>query len=144
MDPITAGLFVAASFATSLYTSKNQARIESANTNLQISQARLQTAEAAYERTKQFRENVSANLALSGLGVGGVSGFKGKNAQNTSDYFADIAALGTQDMFTEATGNVQRASTKSKQFSNDINAGLDAFSLATDLGLFTTKKKKGK
>ena len=144
MDPITAGLFVAASFATSLYTSKNQARIESANTNLQISQARLQTAEAAYERTQQFRENVSANLALSGLGVGGVSGFKGKNAQNTSDYFADIAALGTQDMFTEATGNVQRASTKSKQFSNDINAGLDAFSLATDLGLFTTKKKKGK
>ena len=113
MDAITAGLFVAASFASSLYTSKNQARIESANTNLQVSQARLQTAEAAYERTKQFRENVSANLALSGLGIGGVSGFRGKNAQNTTDYFSDIAALGTQDVFTEASGQVQRASTKS-------------------------------
>jgi hypothetical protein len=144
MDAVTAGLFVAASFASGLYANKNQAKIEAANTNMQISQARLQTAEAAYERTKQFRENVSANLALSGLGVGGLSGFRNINAKNTTDYFADLAALGSQDMFTQALGYSKTAATKSKQFSSDINAGLDAFSLASDLGLFTGKKKKGK
>jgi len=145
MDPLTAGLFVAASFAASVYTSKQQAKIEESNVQADLANKRLQTAEATYERTKQFRENMATNLALSGMGFGGVSGFRGIASQNISDYFADVAALGNQDLFSIASAQSSRAASKTNRISRDISSLTDAASLATKLGIFkgeTTKKTK--
>lgn len=141
MDPLTAGLFVAASFASNLVSGRNQSRIEAASTNMQIAQSKLQSSEAAYERTKQFRQNLSSNLALSGLGIGGVSGFRATTAQNVTDYYGDIAAIGTQDLFNQASGNANRAANKARKFNRDINAFSDATTLAGQLGLFSSKGK---
>lgn len=144
MDPITAGLFVAASFASSLITSRNQRKIEDASMNVQVEQARLQTAEAAYERTKQFRQNISMNLALSGMGIGGVSGFRGAAAQSASAYFADAAALGRQDVFAQLTGTSNKALSKAKRFSSLASGVIDAAGLASQLGLFKSPVGKTK
>lgn len=143
MDAITAGLFVAASFASNLYTSKSQAKIEESNLTAQLAQQRLQTAEATYERTKQFRQNMATNLALSGLGIGGVSGFRGVAAENISDYFSDVAALGNQDMFANLSAQSAKAQIKANRLSRDVSAITDAASLAGQLGIFTAKSKSG-
>lgn len=142
MDPVTAGLFVAASFASSIMANKNQAKIEGASINMQTEQARLQIAEQSYEKAKQLKQNLSANLALSGLGVGGVSGFRGIASQTISDYFADQAALGKQDLFAQLSGNVAKATSKSNKFVNNAQAGLNAAQLSQQLGLFQVKGKK--
>lgn len=141
MDALTAGLFVAASFTSGLISNRSQYRLEAANINAQLSQAKLQSAESAYERTKQFRETMSSNLALSGIGIGGVGGLKGVNAQNISDYFADISAIGTQDLFNSITGQAQIAGAKGKRFRNNVSTAMDAATLASQLGLFGKKGK---
>lgn len=140
MDAVTAGLFVAASFASNLITNRNQSKLETVNLKAQLAQAKLQSAEMAYERTKSFRQTLSANLALSGLGVGGVSGARGANAQNISDYFADISALQTQDLFNSISGKAQKASIKGRSFKRTLSAIGDATELANQLGLFAGKK----
>lgn len=140
MDPITAGLFVAASFATSLNNARNSARIERSNIKLQTEQARLQTAEQAYERSKEFRQNLSYNLALSGMGKGGVSGFKGVAAESISDYFADVGALGRQDVFAQLSGQSALAGSKVKKRANVAQGAISAAQLASDLGLFKGSK----
>ncbi len=136
MDAITAGLFVAASFASNLYTNRSKNKLEASALKMQLAQSKLQAGEAAYERTRSFRETMSSNLALSGLGVGGVSGFRGVAAQNISDYFADISAIETQDLFSSAAGGAQKASNKAKKFARNVSAGSDAATLASQLGLF--------
>lgn len=142
MDPITAGLFVAASFATSAFANKNQSKIEGAALKTEIAQSKLQNAESAYERTKQFRKSISANLALSGAGYGGVSGFRGVAAEESEDYFADMASLKNSDLFSSAAATSGQAANRAKRFSRDLNAVGDSTQLASQLGLFT--KKKGK
>lgn len=144
MDPVTAGLFLAASFATSLYTSKAQAKIEASAIETDLANKRLQTAEATYERTRQFRENMATNLALSGKGIGGVSGFRGIAATNISDYFADVAALGTQDLFNQVSAQTARASSRSNRLARDVSGLTDAATLAGQLGLFSAKPGKAK
>lgn len=144
MDPITAGLLVGASFATTVFTNRQSAKIEASNIKLQVAQARLQSAEQAYERTKAFRKNLSANLALSGAGYGGQSGFRGIATESTSDYFADIGALTTGDLYAQASGQAAYASNKASLFSKDVVAGANAVSLASQLGLFSPRKKKVK
>jgi hypothetical protein len=139
MDPLTAGLFVAASFASNLYTSKQQAKIESSALTAQLAQQKLQIAEATYERTRQFRENMSNNLALSGMGVGGVSGFRGVAAQNISDYTQDIAALGNQALFSTVQAQASRGYSKASRLSRDVSSLTDAALLATQLGIFEGK-----
>lgn len=142
MDPITAGLFVAASLASTLLSNKNQSKVEAASINMQLSQSKLQAADSAYERTKQFRENISANLSLSGLGVGGVSGFRGVATREAEDYFSDVSALETSNVFANAQASGASAYSRSKRFSNDIGAVGDAAALASQLGLF--QKSTGK
>lgn len=144
MDPVTAGLFLAASFATSLYTSKAQAKIEASAIETDLANKRLQTAEATYERTRQFRENMATNLALSGKGIGGVSGFRGIAATNISDYFADVAALGTQDLFNRVSADTARAVSKTNRLARDVSALTDTASLAAQLGIFSAPAKKPK
>lgn len=141
MDPITAGLFVAASFASSLVSNKNQATVAESQNKLQIEQSRLQTAEAAFERTKQFKQNLSLNLAYTGIGVGGVSGFKGVMAQNVQDFAADQASLGRQDLFAQLTGTANRALNRAKNFTNAASSVIDAATLSRQLGLFDKKGK---
>ncbi len=145
MDPVTAGLFVAAGFAASLYTSKNQARVEAASINLEVEQARLQASERAYERTKAYREEVSANLALSGMGVGGIGGYKAVLSDSSGSLGADLKSIGTGASFAMAQGQAAYATSKSNRFRRDLDATMTAASLAGDLGLFspkTTKKAK--
>lgn len=141
MGPIASALWVAASFASSVLSNKNQSRVAQAQNNVQVEQARLQASEAAYERTKQFRQAVSMNLALAGMGVGGVSGIRGATAQNISDYFADTNAIGRQDAFAQLTGTSNKAGIKANSFTANVQAAGSAAQLANDLNLF---KKKGK
>lgn len=141
MDPMTGALWVGASFVSSLMTNRSVAKTEQAQNRLNTEQSRLQAAETAYERTKNFRRNLSQNLALSGMGFGGVSGFRGITGQNTSDFLGDMAALGRQDTFAQLTGNANRALSKAKRFKNDVGAITNAASLASQLGLFTVGSK---
>jgi len=141
MDPLTVGLFVASAIGTAV-SNRNQYRVEAASTRLQTEQARLQAAEQGYERTKAFRQNLSTNLALSGMGVGGVNGFRGVAAQSIGDYFGDMAAIGRQDMFAQITGEANSALNKSRNFANNISNLTSSAMLAKDLGLFNSKKPR--
>lgn len=142
MDPITAGLFVAASLGASLYANKSELRTNAAAQKIQIEQSRLQGAEQAFERTKGLRQNLSANLALSGTGYGGTSGIKGITAENISDYFADVNALNNQDLFLQVGGVAQSAANKADKFTKDVVGVSNAAILASQLGLFKGKKVK--
>lgn len=148
MPPLLAALFVGASFVSSLSANKSQAKIQAAGIKMQTEQARLQASEAAYQRTREFRKNISANLALSGLGVGGLSGFRGAFSESSSDYLGDIRALEQGAAFAGLQGESQKALTKATRFSQDASALFNAASLAQDLGLFKakipTKTLKGK
>lgn len=142
MDGLTAGLWVAANFASSLISGKNQAKVQEAQVKMQTEQARLQASEQAYERTKQFRQNMAQNLALSGMGFGGVSGFRGLAGQNVSDYFADMGALGRQDMFAQLAGKAGFAQNKAVNFANTVSSFESSVSLADKLRLFKKKAAK--
>lgn len=144
MDPITAGILVAASFASTVYTNRQESKINEAGIKLQTEQARLQTAEVAYERSKAFRKNISANLALAGAGFGGNTGFRGVATESISDYFADANALQTQDLFNQVSGQAAYAGNKASKFTKDVAAGANAVTLANQLGLFEPKKTKKK
>lgn len=137
MDPIMAALFVGASFTTSLATNKNTARIENTQNKINVEQARLQASEAAYERSKQFTQNISMNLALKGMGFGGVSGFRGVSSRSASEFAEDINSLNRHDVFSQITGEANRALTKAKRFKSNVGAAGTAASLASQLGLFT-------
>lgn len=138
MDPVTAGYFVMAgiSLTANLRGSKNQAKIEAANNKLQVEQARLQAAEQAYERTKSFRQNIATNLALSGIGKGGVSGFRNVASMSIADYFDDASALQRQDSFAQVSGQATKAAIKSNKLLRDVSSLESAASLASKLGIF--------
>jgi len=140
MDPLTAGLFVAASFATSAISNRNQAKVEQSSIKMQTAQAQLQASEAALERTKSFRTNIAMNLALSGMGVGSTTAFGSTLADNTSNLTADLTAINTGAQFAALTGQANKALSKSKRFGNDATAALNAAKIAKDLGLFESKK----
>lgn len=145
MPPLLAALFVGASFVSSLSANKSQAKIQAAGIKMQVEQARLQASEAAYQRTREFRKNMSANLALSGLGIGGLTGFRGVMSESSADYLADIRALEQGAQFASLQGTSQLAATKANRFAQDASALFSAASLAQDLGLFKPKlPKKGK
>jgi hypothetical protein len=136
MDPLTAGLFVAASFATSIFSNRQASRAESASIELQTEQARLQASEAAYERTKTFRQNMSSGLALSGMGFGSTTALASAYAEGFGNYMADISSLARSSQFATASGLASKAGSKSKAFANDLASVESAASLAMKLGLF--------
>ncbi len=136
MGPVLAGLFVGASFLTSMYANKQQSRIESSAINLSTSQARLQASEAALERTKSFRQNMSQNLALSGMGFGSTTALATASAEGFGNLMADIGAINTGAKFAEASGYSKKALSKANKLGRDIGATESAASLALKLGLF--------
>ena len=142
MDPITAGIFVAASLGTTLLANRSEAKAAGTANMLQTEQAQLQAAESAYERTKALRRNLSANLALSGAGYGGTSGFRGVAVESITDYFADISSLQFQGKFGNVAGASTAAQIKSSKFGKDVVAGANAAQLASQLGLFSSKVGK--
>src|SRR5215208_779999 len=144
MDPLTAGLFVAASVGTSLYAGKNQSKIEAASIKMQTEQAKLQASEAALERTKSFRQNVSNQLALGGMGFGSTTAVAVAGAQGFGNYMADINAINTGIKFADAAGSAALATSKTNAFLNTVNAGFSAAALSQDLGLFSSPKRKVK
>jgi len=144
MDPLTAGLFVAASVGTSLYAGKNQSKIEAASIKMQTEQAKLQASEAALERTKSYRQNLSNQLALSGMGFGSTTALATASAQGFGNYMADINAINTSAKFADAAGQSALATSKSNAFLNVVNTGMNAAMLSQDLGLFSAPKKKVK
>lgn len=143
MDPVTAGYFVLAglSLTSNLSASKNQARIEEANTKMQVEQARLQAAEAAYERTKSFRANLSTNLALSGIGKGGLTGFRNVAASSAEDFLSDMQSLQRQDVFAQLSGQSSQAQIRSNKLLRDVSSLESTASLAKKLGIFTARGK---
>jgi hypothetical protein len=136
MDPITAGLFVGASFLSSLYSNKQAAKMEAASIKLQTEQAKLQASESALERTKSFRQNVSQNLALSGMGFGSTTALASAYAEGFGNYMSDIRAIDTGVKFAEASGLASKAGSRAKKFGSDVGSLESAVSLATKLGLF--------
>lgn len=142
MDPITAGLFVAASVGTSLYASKNQAKIEAASIKMQTAQTKLQASETALERSKAFRNSLSSQLALSGMGMGSTTALATSMAESASNYSADIAALNMGVQFADAAGQAALATSKANQFVSGVNTGMNAAMLSQDLGLFSAPQSK--
>jgi hypothetical protein len=136
MGPLAAGLFVGASFLTSVYANRQASKAEAASIRLQTEQARLQASEAALERTKAFRQNVSQNLALSGMGFGSTTALAVANAESLGAYAADINALKKQEQFVVASGESARAQNRAKKFSSDLGSLESSISLASKLGLF--------
>lgn len=142
MDIMTAALFVGANFAISAYTGKQQMRIETANIKLNLEQSRLQAAESAYELTKNYRKAESMNLALSGMGFGGTTGFAAASAENTASYLADSAALQRQGEFAAVQALSGKAVSKISNFARNTNAVMSSAVLAEKLGLFESKGLK--
>lgn len=141
MDPITAALFVGANFALSAYTGRQQMRMETANINLNLEQSRLQAAESAFELTKNYRKAESMNLALSGMGFGGTTGFTATSAENMANYLADSAALQRQGEFASLQAQSGRAISKVSNFAKNAQTILSSAQLAKNLGLFEGKAK---
>lgn len=144
MDPVTTGIFIAASVGASLYASKNQAKIEAASIKMQTEQARLQASEAALGRTQAFRNNLSNQLALSGMGFGSNTALATASAQSFGNYMQDINAINTGAKFAMASGEAASASSKTNRFLRDVNTGINAVTMADDLGLFKPQKKAKK
>jgi hypothetical protein len=136
MDPVTAGLFVGASLLSSLFANKQQSRAEAANIKLQTEQARLQASEAALERTKSFRQTMSQNLALSGMGFGSTTALATATAQSFGALEADLGAIRRQSDFAVASGHAAKAGARANKFGRDIASVENAASLAMKLGLF--------
>lgn len=139
---MTAALFVGANFAISAFTGKQQRRIETANINLNLEQSRLQAAESAYELSKNYRKNMSENLALSGMGFGGTSGFAATSAESTANFLADSAALQRQGEFAAVQAQSGLAVSKISNFARNANAVMSSAVLAEKLGLFDSKGLK--
>src|SRR5215216_6162528 len=135
MDPITAGLFIGASVGASLYASKNQAKIEAASIKMQTEQAKLQSSEAALERTKAFRSNLSNQLALSGMGYGSTTALATAGNLSFGNYMQDINAINAGTKFAVAAGESAFATSKSNRFLRDVNTVVSAAGLASDLGV---------
>ena len=72
--------------------------------------------------------------------MGGVSGFRGVAAESISNYFADAAALGTQDLFAQSSASAGRAGIKGRKSAGQVDSLLNSVQLSEQLGLF----KKGK
>lgn len=144
MDPVTGALFAAASFATSVIGNRSRAKAEQASIRLETEQAKLQAAESSLERTKLYRQNVSMNLAMSGMGVGAVNAFAATEAESFANYMADINAIKQTSNFMVMTGEAKKSLSKSNQFSANVDALKSAAGLASDLGLFAPPAKKGK
>tara|TARA_R110000868_G_scaffold56650_2_gene175188 strand:- start:343 stop:786 length:444 start_codon:yes stop_codon:yes gene_type:complete len=140
MDPITAALFVGASFASSVISNKQQARAENAAISLQQSQAKVQAAEAALDRTEAFRLSASSNLALSGMGVGGTGSLALAQNLGFANYSSDINAINRNAQFVSLGGEANKALSKSKRFANNVAAVESAASLASKLGIFSPSK----
>jgi len=144
MDPVTAALFTAASFATSVMGNKSRAKAEQASIRLEVEQARLQAAETALERTKAYRQNVSMNLAMSGMGIGSQNAFAASEAEGFSNYMSDLNAIRQSENFMIMTGEAKKSMSKAKKFAGNMDAIKSAAGLASDLGLFAPPAKKGK
>ena len=120
MDPLTAAIFVGASFLTSAISNRNQAKVEQAQNLVQVEQTKLQAAEAANERARAFRQNISANLALAGKGFGGISGFRGIATRSAADFEQDLTAINQQANFAQISSTADVASTKIRKYANDV------------------------
>jgi hypothetical protein len=142
MDPITMAAFAAASLFVSVRNNASQAKIEKANIKMQVEQTRLQASELAYERSKAFRKNVSEQLALSGLGVGGMMGFGNVYNESLRNYTQDVEAIQRKAQFAQLTGMANTSLSSAKKFNNDITSVVSAANLASDLGLFKQKDIK--
>ncbi|CAB4240925.1 hypothetical protein UFOVP23_39 [uncultured Caudovirales phage] len=141
MDPITSGLLVAASFISSTRQAKSQAKLQGASIKMEVEQARLQAAEQAYHRTRAFSENLSTNLALSSVGVGGTTGFLSAYGQSSENFQGDINSINTAARFAIAQGNAGMSANKAQRFAKNVDATVTATQLADQLGLFKMKAK---
>ena len=136
MNPLFAAAWVGVSLFTSLGANKNQAKLEQAQSMMQMEQQRLQVAEKAYERSKTFKQSTAMNLALSGMGFGGSTGFSATQGESFQNYIMDRNALANADKFSVMQHQFNVSASKVKKGANDVNSFLSAAGLAKDLGLF--------
>jgi len=132
--------FVAAGLYSSLQSNKAQASIERANIQLQSSQAGVKAAEQAYERSKTFRQNISSQLAMGGLGFGGTMGLVAAQNESLSNVNYDLASIAKQQQFTALSTESALASSKINKYTRDAgaygNAAKQTSDLVSKLGLF--------
>lgn len=143
MDPLTASLLVAANFSTSVFSNRSQAKINKTKIDLELAQIQLQASEQALEATKNYRDYISYNAALSAMGFGGATGFNAVSSTATANLNKDIKAINRNVRYAEIGAKLGKATNTANQFASNINAGLESFKLADNLGLFKKQKKGG-
>lgn len=136
MDPITAGLLVAANVGVSVFTARQKGKLERSQINLEVEQALLQAEEQALESTKRYREFVAQNAALAAMGYGGATGFRATAAKAESALGQDLKSIGKQQRYTKISGLSATAASRSSQFASYIKSGVQGAMMAEDLGIF--------
>ena len=140
---IIGGAFIAAGLAGSLASNRKAQKLENENTELEVANAKLQAAEAAYERTKQYRQNASMNLALSGMGVGSANSGGALAAESFQNYLADIQSINMAGRYAALGGKQKKKASSLNKYSRNFGAaegaGESLVGLATKLNLFGAK-----
>ena len=115
-------------------------KAQEAETTLQVEQAKTEAAETAYARAQEFRRQTSMNVALAGMGVGGETGFRQTAAVSAENFFAEQSSLGKKQRYADIYGTATKAKSRANKFATTfggaINAGTEAATLASQLGLF--------
>lgn len=142
MDPVTASLLVAANFAISVFSNRQQTKLNKIKNDFELSQVKLQAEESALEATRQYKDYVSYNAALSAMGVGGATGFRSTSSSAASTLNKQINSINRQVRQAEIVSKTNNALNLTNQFISNLNSGIESYKLADDLGIFKKNDKK--
>lgn len=137
MDPTTAALFAAASVATSVIKNKAIKKAQSSQIKVEAEMARLNAAESALARTQQYRESLAYNAALSGMGIGGETGFTQISNKSASVLEQDMKSIARKKKFIDVSEQAALAGAKTGAFVSNVSSAFAGVSMANDLGLFS-------
>lgn len=123
MDPATATLtaLTVANTAGSLYSSRQQSKLDKATIELETEQNKLAAEELALSSTRNFRQMIASQLAMVGMrGAGGSSMFRQFTTESYANYLADQASIERQGKYGLISGGLQSASASLSRLSRDI------------------------
>lgn len=127
-DPVTTTLLVsaatsAASAGLGIASSKKQSKLDQSQLKLQTEQARLAASDQALTQTRDFRQALASQLAISSLrGGSGGSLMRQFGATSMANFLDDQKSLQSKRRFIEASASSERSGILSRQLSRDINA----------------------
>jgi len=133
MDPVTSALFVAANFAVSAFKNREVAKASRTQIQLEVAQAKLQAEEQAFEATKQYREYISFNAALSSMGFGGKTGFTNIASESAANLNKDLQSAAKQQRYIDISGKLALSGVTATKFTSNVQAGISAGLLYGDI-----------